>query len=427
MRRLKQFAWAWALVLSLLWPPSVVHAANTPTLVDIDSMAHRTVAASQAGSGFTGVYTTSSNAGAFSFDTSVKRLAAHVASLKCVEPGNSATALGRSYTAQLAVFSFYFRIATAPGVNSVFFAPLVTNTVAGGLVMKTDGTIVTQLVNTAASNSDGKNYADSNWHRVDLRAITNSTTWTVDWYIDGVLQTQQTLGGQSISNQTRWVFGTPTSTHNLTFWAQDFVMSTTTGDFPIGAHFCGAVYPNGEGTDSITAGSITNAAGNGTNIYQDVDDWNGGTVDNTTYAEQNATGTSDYAEFTVSTPPSGVAAIWDVHGIIGGFASSTTANATLTVKTQVVDSGGTNIDTIDNAIDYSGSTSLIGYFQKTLARISGGWTLANLASCKVRWGYATIDANRRPRLSAVILEYAGPEASLVAQPRDARRLALIRQ
>jgi hypothetical protein len=250
----------------------------------------------------------------------------------------------------------------------------------------------------------GASLCDGDWHLVDVSVNTSDSTYTADWWVDEAAQTQAVRTGQSAASVTAWRVGTPnTSDGTPTVWFQDFVLSATAGDAPIGPHIVLPLYPTGEGTDNL-GGVIKDEGGATSNLFQKVDDWNGGTPDTATYVTQDATDTTAYAEFTVGDPDG--SNVWDVIGMIGGFSNSTAQPSSLTVKTQVVDSGGTAIDTIDNAIDYSGSTTVLGYYRKVLARPGGGWDTSTLSGVKIRWGYTTVSSARQARLSGVMLEYA---------------------
>lgn len=379
-----------------------------PTLIDIDSFAHQTLATSQAGSGFIGMYDTIANSGAFSFDSVVKRLPSHICSLKCIQDGVTAAGLSRTVVAgnRILVFSFYFRVAANPaGTYTICVSAGPTNTPR--VAINTSGQLLIR-VGTTTLQTSLNSYADGGWHLFDGRFDTSGTTYLIDWQIDGIAQPQGSIAAQVAADMGSFKIGTSTNADALTFWVQDQVLSATSGDFPIGAHECAVIYPSSEGTDVVgTTNAITSS--DAAAFWTDVDDWNGGTPSTTDYVTYASTtlgdAASNFAEFVMqaSLASSGV---WDVRGIIAGFAASTTAcTADLQVLT---DHGGTLIDHIGNLIDYSGSTSVLGYYQRLLTRPSGGWTKAILDAIVAQWGRSN-DTSPLPRLSALMFEYAIPE------------------
>lgn len=386
-----------------------IAGATAPTLNHLDGFAHQTLATSQTGSGFGGVYDAINTSSAFSFDTTNKRTAAHVCSLKLVESGSAACNLGRTINTQkLTVSSFYIRVTAAPSVNSAFFGH-TGPTNQFNLAMNTSGNLLAQFATGTVQSTSGT-YADGDWHRITVRVDTTGTTYTADWNVDGTDQTQATLAGQTAANQTAYRLGSSTTTHTLTIWFQDFVASVTTGDYTTlksAGHIVLPLYPTGEGTETLgTTNAIIDEAAGNTNLYQKVDDWNGGTPDTSTYITYTSTtlgdAASNFAEFTMSNPDSAYTDIWDVILLLAGFASGTNAN---TANLKVLDAhGGTTIDST-GLLDYSGSTTVLGYARNLLARISGGWSNSNLSGVVLQWGFSN-DTNPLPRLSAVMLEFA---------------------
>jgi hypothetical protein len=395
-------------------PVLLVAGGASPTLIDLDGFAHQTAASAQAGSGFIGTYDSINRPLGVTFDTTNKRLGAHVAALKIVENGVTATWVRRAIAAgnRDLVDSFYFRVTAAPSTASRMF--VFDNTQQKPYIqMDTSGHLQAEIGTQGTQTTSGT-YADSNWHRVDVHAVTSGTTYTLDWTVDGTAQTQSSRASLTAADMTGLYFGSEQATHTLTVWFQDQVLSATAGDYPIGAHVVLPHYPVSEGTDSLgSTNPIVDESGAQANLYQHVDDWNGGLPDTATYVTFTNTALGDaathYAEFVFGTPANYVA-IWDVVGYVAGFAAGTNADQ---ASTSVKLSDGTNVDFIGQNIDYSGSTTVLGYFKQLLARPSGGWTVSNLTGIKARWGLSG-DTNPQPRLSAVMMEYAAPETFALA-------------
>lgn len=387
-----------------------------PTLVDLDGFAHATLASSQAGSGFIGTYDTVQNGGTspqsgldttfggWRFDTTVKRNAANVCSLKMVQDGITTTALTRNITATgVQVVSFYIRMTAHPAGTSTIFT-FKGATVNAVISVNTSGQLTYRPIGGSAQTIT-TDITDSNWHRIDAKFDSSTNTYTLDVQLDGSAGTQATFASTA-ANSSAWALGTTAAADTATAWFQDVVVSATSGDYPIGGHQVLPLYPVGEGTDNLL-GHIADQSGGTTNLWAVVDDWNGGVPTTADYLHQTVIDASAFAEFTLGTVTSTLT-VWDVIGIIAGFASTTGAD---TADTQVLTAhGGTLIDHIGNLIDYSGSTTVLGYYRHVLARIGGGWTPSNLSAAVVQWGRST-DVTGEPRLDAVMLEYAVAQAA----------------
>jgi hypothetical protein len=74
------------------------------------------------------------------------------------------------------------------------------------------------------------------WYRFDVKYDTSGATWTFDWQVDGVVQTQATEGGHSTSTGFKRldmvVFNSAAVTTNYN--VDDVAGSLTSGDYPIG-------------------------------------------------------------------------------------------------------------------------------------------------------------------------------------------------
>lgn len=368
-----------------------------PTLVDLDSFAHHSRGAAVAAP-FVGIYQSVGTLDP-SFDLGVTRTVGHVASLKIAQNGSQTSYASRTVPTgnRLTVGSIYFRVDTAPSVQSTLLhATGPTN--APQFNILTDGKLRAWF--GANQQDTAGSVADGQWHLLDWRADVSTSTFTMDWTLDGVAQTQTSRASQTPADFASWRFGSPSAGNTLTAYLQDYVLSVTSGDYPIGPHLVKALYPTGDGTHNLN-GHITNATSGTTNLYQSISDWNGGLPDTATYLTQNAIGASDYAEVTLSDPAEGT--IWDVGFIMAAYADGVNAD---TADLRFVDSGGTTIYST-GLLDYSVSTTVVGYHREILARPGAGWD-ATIAGTKVRWGFST-DATPLPRLSAVIVEYASPE------------------
>jgi hypothetical protein len=75
------------------------------------------------------------------------------------------------------------------------------------------------------------------WYRIDMLADRTGTTWTLDWQVDGVTQTQATKSGQ-VAGQAWSRFdlygGDSADAHGNSFDHDDVIVSVTSGDYPLG-------------------------------------------------------------------------------------------------------------------------------------------------------------------------------------------------
>jgi hypothetical protein len=372
--------------------PSVTGvAASAPTLIFLDSFGGA-IAIANSGTGLIGTYTLISSTN-ITLDTTIKRTTRHRASLKILENGAAATQIYKTLTATgVLVGSFYIRLVTAPTAISEF-ARVQGPTNPPTFRFLTDGKL--QVIVGGLTATSAGSYADGAFHLIDFRLDVQTATTTVEWSIDSVAQPTASLASQTPLNIDRWVFGSTVAAHNATFWISDAVLSTTTGDYPIGAHLVLPLDPNADGTHSL-GGHITNAASGTTDLYQSVRDWPASPA---TYIVQSTAGT-DYAEINFIDPQE--ATVWDVAATLAGVSDATPAN---NAELRILESGGTQLSTT-GALDYSSPT--LGYHRFMVARPAGGWDGTKLTGAKARWGFST-DTVPTPRIVELLLEYAAPE------------------
>jgi hypothetical protein len=359
--------------------------ALTPTLTLIDGFEHQTLSTSG-----TGIWNGVPNPAAVTIDTTNKRTGA--AALKVAEDGVTATYISKSINSQVVVGSLYIRLTANPSVNStilVFTAPSnpqfwVTST---GLI---------RAAIQGSATVDGPNIVDGAWHQLDFRISTNSTTYTIEWSVDGTAQTTSSLSGQTAAAMTGIRFGSGTASHTATCWYDDVILSYTSADYPIGAHKVRSSVPNADGTDS---GGTNFTLTGGTTNWEVLNEW---PADTTTYIGQTTASSTSYREVQFADTTEGT--IWGVHGYLAYFASGTTAN---NGTTQIVDSGGAALTNI-----YSGDMSETSLFYKSevITAPAGGWTQANFNGVKGRVGFSSNIATI-PRWSSLMLQYAAPEGA----------------
>lgn len=395
-----------------------------PTLIDVDGFNHRTIATVQGGSGFIGTYDTIT--GSPTIDTTTLRSASSTGSLKCIGDGATAQSVRRNIIAgiRMTVGTFYFKGAAVPNTLTT----ILSN--GGGtsciFQIDTNGKL-NLLVNGGTPQLSASSICDGLWHLIDFKFDTSANPYLLDAKIDGTSFTQATKAAAA-ADQTTWTLGIGTPTSTATFFFSDFVMSSTSGDYPLGAHHVYPMYPNGSGTSTLgTTNAIVDEGGAQTTLYQHVDDWNGGTPDTSTYITytSNTLGdaASNFYEMTFTDVDGSDTVVWGVYAYLAGFAASTTGGDTAACRIMDSHAGNTRLGWVGNVagntglIDYSGSTTVLGYATSSpessagghaaLQAPSGGWSNTTANALVGQWGLSS-DTAPLPRLSALMLEYVSP-------------------
>jgi hypothetical protein len=112
---------------------------------------------------------------------------------------------------------------------------LGTGAVAGACVLRyrTSGTKLGMKVSaTGTEQFSGAVVADT-WYGIDVRFSVATSTWTAQWQVDGVDQTDATLGGQAVTVLTLCRFGWATSA-TATVRYDDIAVSRVPGHYPLG-------------------------------------------------------------------------------------------------------------------------------------------------------------------------------------------------
>lgn len=367
-----------------------------PTISWADGWHHRTADTNRFGGATdTGIFSTVTRAAGISFDNETYQGAPD---LQVVEDGTT-TCVERGVPAgnRIAVVSVYFKLPSgAPAAASrimQIFGP--TNTIK--IWIETSGTI---SAGDTSGDKIGPNVNDGAIHRLDARFDWSAATFTVDWAVDGVNQTQATLATQTPADITVWRLGGTTS-NNVTVRFWHFALSLTSGDYPIGDHRVNVLLPTGDGTHVAGTNTIEDQAGTdivSPNAFPLLDEWPANTSD---YIQQSTVGGTNYAEVTFADTTE--TTIWFVRGTAALFASGTTANDGIT---RIVDSGGTTLTDV-----YSGDMSenpALHYRASAIAVPGGGsWDQTKLNGLKARVGFSTNVASV-PRWTALSLQYVVP-------------------
>ncbi len=359
---------------------------DTPTLTKVTGFEHGTVSASGGGL-FSNVNGTGVTA-----DNAVARTGAW--SLKVTDPTGANHNARMTVGATVAVIRLYVRLASLPAADVTGF--FIVDAASGNdlrigyessthqLTIRYANTAITPATSTVTAGT---------WYRLDLRVVTGTNPRTADWQIDGVPQTSISSSGSAATiNTVR--FGSTTSVDAFTANYDDYVLSTTSGDYPIGPGTVVGLRPNGMGTSSNAAsfreddGSAIDA-----NTYNRLDD--ASMSDTSQYVRQQTTGTGDYLELTMADTTA--ACVNGVSGILAYRSATTSANDG---KTSFFD-GSTERVVLDGDM----SQTTIRYASAIIDPAAAAWTPNAVNGLKARIGYSS-DANPNPYWDALLLEVA---------------------
>ena len=172
------------------------------------------------------------------------------------------------------------------------------------------------------------------------------------------------------------------------------MISTTSGDYPIGPGTVVALRPDGMGT-SVNTGSFREDDGSviDANTYNRLD--NSPISDTTQYVRQQTIGTGDYVEFTLDN--TSTSCVTGVSAILAFRSATTAANDG---KTSIF-SGSTERIILDG--DMSQTTQQ--YVSSILNPATAPWTPSAVNGLRLRIGYSS-DVTPNPYWDSVLLEVA---------------------
>lgn len=288
---------------------------------------------------------------------------------------------------QIMVGRFYFRLASLPTGGDIRLTS--ASTTAGGqiFIINTSGQLIAEPAGNAGDRQTGPTLSTGTWYRLDFRFITNGTNHTIDWQVGGTAQTQAiTNDSPGAQDMTNFRLGTTLSATGDIFY-DDFVLSFTSGDYPLGPGGTERLAPSADGTHNAGTNTIEDNAGTDIGTTTAYDKVNSVPPDSTAYIKQSATGTGNYAEVSLADISATHSAILAVNGRLAYTSSATQSNQ-----------GGCIIskDDFTNSYiiygepsiraDYSdGSTSNL-YYKKVLIT---AWTSdADINAMKIRMGYS---------------------------------------
>ncbi len=215
------------------------------------------------GSGATGAHWSFGTA--VSFSTATVRSGAR--SIRVSPSAQNPSAVGtQSFGGTLGVLRYYFRAATLPSVD-VFVAGLGVGSDRAGLAFKvSDGKVYAGRGASGAITfgATGVTVTTNTWFCVDIRVNVIANPWVIDARLDGVALGTFSPAVAATTIGSVALAGEVTATYDHFF--DDFVVSTTTGDYPFGA---GNVYhfiPTSDGTHNVAGANDFERSATGTDI-----------------------------------------------------------------------------------------------------------------------------------------------------------------
>jgi len=260
----------------------------------------------------------------------------------------------------------------------------------------------------------GPTLAADTWYWVDLRCDVTTATTSMDGAVDEGANTNITAAGTA-STITLWKIGT-NGANTFTARYDDFVVSYTAADYPLGKKKVLPLYPNGDGThntggagnfDKVGGADITDAT---TDAWQQIDDWITGADDGATTGILNLlnAGSTLYTEHTFDDTTEAT-----VDAVVGTMASAVSSTTAHTATYRIVDSGGSTIKDL-----FSGdvSISIATHYRNVL--VSQNPSPSTVNGYKFRFGFST-DPAPDPQVTAVMLTIVVPEGGAVVHEGEA--------
>ena len=242
------------------------------------------------------------------------------------------------------------------------------------------------------------------WYHIDLRIVQSGDVLTIDWRVDGVEQTQYAYTYTAGPSWSRVNFGNhiPVGTGGTVYF-DNFVLSVTSADYPIGDLEVVGLRPTADGTHNAGTDVIEDQSGNDIGAVSaypllDADPWVNAPSE---YIRQVASGNSNYAEVlfanTSETDIYGAMALLAYHCGNGGAANG----GCVVIDEDSTETAiwGSQSSTQDY---YAGADT---YKSVILPTPAGGWDQSAVNALKSRMGYSTAIAGP-PWWLTVIVEVA---------------------
>jgi len=151
------------------------------------------------------------------------------------------------------VLRFYVRFASLPGSNVDLLRVYATTGQHPGLAFNATTGRLRAVFTIAAAQDASTTVSAGAWYRVDMRVFTDAVPRTIEWQIDGVDQPTLSYNDAGGAGQlTDLSIGTQ-GVATVACDYDDFAMSQTAGDYPIGEGSVLPLRPNADGTHNNAA------------------------------------------------------------------------------------------------------------------------------------------------------------------------------
>jgi hypothetical protein len=365
------------------------------TLLKLDGFEHGNVA-----SGTAGVYDTV--AGAAAIVTTPVRTG-----LRALEMTPAAGAENVQYTIpagnRIVAMSFYIRAAVWANLSAYAF---FVNANGNCRFRYQSSTNQFQLLADTGllSVAVGPALSVDTWYQVDLEFDSTTNPAVFRARIDGGIEASVSPS-QAAADTTSVGLGTQQS-NTYTGYYDDWIISVTDGDYPLGGYHVEPLSPSADGTHNITAsgdfdGTTTQFSNATTDSYLNIDDvpLNSSNTDGEVIRQDLGT-TDEYMEHLYTNLPAGTDVPVDVR-VYAVDVDGDVAGTNLAVLKFLLEDN-TPLTDVRLSSDDPGTT--VTWRKKMLDRPIGGWVGAHVDGLKSRWGFS--DADPDAILLGVLVEVA---------------------
>lgn len=318
-------------------------------------------------------------------------------------------------TPQIAVTRGYIRIPTGglPNANSTLLGwQILTAATTAGFQLSTLG-VARAIVGSGTAIVSSITLNLDQWYRIDMRLIITGTTWTLDWAVDGIEQTQATWVGQATTDSIQGLrIGSSSTTAVYKLYADDIALSETSADYPIGPGRAIKLSPIADGThspstpDCIRGGAAAPALISGSNqAWQYMDDvpfpfGASPTTDRISKDLSTTTHPAHYVEMTFE-QLTGQLKINGVSGLLAYGGDSATANNGSTIA---VNSAGTESSIYGTSATGADMSEITVFYKGAMVTAPAvGWNIQEVNALKMRLGYGN-DVSPVPFWQALMFE-----------------------
>lgn len=299
------------------------------------------------------------------------------------------------------VIRFYVRFATLPAVDmGIFFLGYGASQFPAIIFKQSDSKIYAG--NTAGSlGATGVAVTTGTWYLIDFKVSSSANPWTVDVKVDGTACGQFTISQVAATgaSYTLGTFSPGSVNYTTSVFYDDFALSQTEADYPIGAGFVNHFVPTADGTHNVAGAADFKRGAAGTDITNS-------TTDSYLLVDEvpldvvgSAPTSNDYIN--AIAPPNATDYTENIFGPASGISTPTVAPRAVEVivetaqaatqtgsfKLNLNDNG--TVDTIKEQVGVAGATAVAAWRKHyALAPTGGAWTVSgagNFNNLRIRF------------------------------------------